>query len=79
MALNMKDRNDKKAWAKYKKAAKELMAEAMKKRMAIEEKYAKTEQPQYGMDGSPGEKELGEVTEWYGKELKKLREKYGIK
>lgn len=79
MALNMKDRNDKKAWAKYEKAAKKLMTEAMKKRKAIEKKYAKTGQPQYGMDGSPGEKEFGEVTKWYGEEIKKLREQYGIK
>ena len=75
----MKERNDKKAWKKYEKAGKKLMAETMKKRKAIEKKYANVKQFQYGIDGSPGEKELGEVTKWYGEELKKLREQYGIK
>lgn len=79
MVSSMKERNDKKAWAKYEKAGKKLMAKVMKKRKAIEKKYANVEQPQYGMDGSPGEKELSEVTKWYGSEIKKLREQYGIK
>lgn len=79
MASSMKERNDKKAWAKYEKAGKKLMAEAVKKRKAVEKKYANIRRTYYGLDGSPGEKELGEVTKWYARELKKLRERYGIK
>lgn len=79
MASGMKERNDKKAWARYEKAGKKLMAEVVKKRKVIEKKYKTAEQPRYGLDGSPEEKELGEVTKWYGKEIKKLREQYGIK
>ncbi len=79
MDSGMKDQNDKKAWEKYEKAAKKLMAEAIKKREAVEKKYANVPQPHYGLDGSPGEEERREITKWFAKELKKLREKYGIK
>lgn len=75
----MKERNDKKAWAAYEKAGKKLMARVMKKRKAVEKKYKDYVRPSYGIDGDPEFKELGEINKWYSQELKKLREKYGIK
>ncbi|MCD7812128.1 MAG: hypothetical protein LUG91_09840 [Ruminococcus sp.] len=78
MALSMKDRNDKKAWSAYEKEGKKLMEEVMKRRKAIEEKHTSSETTLYGLDGAPDEKELAEVTRWYGEELIKLRQKYGI-
>lgn len=78
MVSAMKDRNDKKAWAAYDRDSKKLMKKTLKKRSAVEKKYKDAPHPP-GLDTDPAEKELGEVTKWYGQELKKLREKHGIK
>lgn len=74
----MKERNDRKAWAAYEKEGKRLMEEAAEKRDAILKKYGGTPHPP-GLDTDPSAKELGEVTEWYGEEVAKLRERLGIK
>jgi hypothetical protein len=76
----MKERNDKKSWEAYQKDGKKLMAEVMKKRKAIEEKYKDYERPKYGLDGDdPEAKELQQVTKWFNSETTKLRIKHGIK
>lgn len=79
MALSMKERNDGKAWEAYEKAGEKLKVEVMEKRKAIAEKYKNVPPPRYGMDGGQEQKELGEITKWFGQEVKKLREQYGIK
>lgn len=78
MASSMKERNGRKAWEAYEKAGEKLKAEAVRKREAVEEKYRDAPHPP-GLDTDPAEKELGEVTKWFGQEVKRLREKYGIR
>lgn len=78
MDLSMKDRNDKAAWAAYEKEGRKLMKEAAKRREAISQKH-KDDKPMMGLGISPELQEASEVTKWFGKEVKKLRKKYGIK
>lgn len=78
MASNMKERNDKKAWAAYEKDFKKLKAEVLKRRSAIFEKYKAVLHPS-GLDTSPEDKELGEVNKWFSQELKTLRKRHGIR
>ena len=79
MALSMKERNDGKAWEAYEKAGEKLKAEVMEKRKAIAQKYKNVQPTRYGMDGGQEQKELGEISRWFGQEVKKLREQSGIK
>ena len=46
--------------------------------MMILRKYRNILYPS-GLDTDPSAKELHEITKWFGKEILKLREKYGIK
>lgn len=78
MGLSMKERNDKTVWAAYEKEGQILIEEACRRREEISEKH-KNDPHHPGMDGSPEAKEAGEVTRWFGREIKKLREKHGIK
>ena len=78
MDSNMKERNVKEAWSAYEEDGKKLMAEAIKKRDVVLKKYESISHPA-GLDTDPSSKELGKITNWFGKEIVKLREKYGIK
>lgn len=78
MDSNMKERNVKEAWSAYEEDGKKLMAEAIKKRNLVLKKYENIPHPS-GLDTDPSSKELGKITKWFGKEIVKLREKYGIK
>ena len=78
MDLNMKERNDKKAWSAYEKDAKKLMKETWKKREQISDRHKK-DTPVNGLGLSPEAKEARELTEWYGEEIKKLQIKHGIR
>lgn len=50
----------------------------IEKKDAILRKYRNILYPS-GLDTDPSAKELHEITKWFGKEILKLREKYGIK
>lgn len=78
MALSMKERNGKKAWAAYEKDFEKLQAEVLKRREEISERH-KNDPPMKGMGISPEFQELGEVSKWFSQELKNLRKKHGIK
>lgn len=75
MALSMKEQRNKKA---YERAAQKLKKETLRKREEVERKYKDVPHPT-GLDTDPAEKELGEVTHWFGQEIKRLRKKYSIK
>lgn len=61
----------------YEDECKKLSEKCMKKREKIISKY-KDAPYVGGLDTSPDSKELGEVTKWFSKEVKKLRAKYGM-
>lgn len=73
MALSMKERNDKRAEKKLKR----LKAKTLRKRDRIVRKY-KNKPPAAGMDGAPIEKELGDLTKWFGREVKRIKAKYNV-
>lgn len=70
----MKERSDKVSWSAYEEEGKKLMAEALKKRDAVLEKYRNIPHMP-GLDGDPSAKELREVTKWFGEEAVKLKRK----
>lgn len=73
MALNMRGRNAEKAEREFEA----LKAETLKKREAVQEKYKNAPHPP-GLDTDPAEKELGEITKWFGREVKKIKARYGL-
>lgn len=73
MALNMRERNAEKAEREFEL----LKAETLKKRDAVLEKYKNAPHPP-GLDTDPAAKELGEVTKWFGREVKKIKARYGL-
>lgn len=77
MAFSMKERNDKKAFADYEKAARTLMDETVRRRKEIYEKYKSTELT--GLDGAPWDQEYKKITEWFSEELRQLRNRFGIR
>ena len=70
-------KNADEAWQAYMAEGEALKAEALRRREAVEKKYEGSPHPK-GLDTDPAQKELGEVTHWFGQEAKRLREKYGI-
>lgn len=78
MDSSMKERNDKKAWEAYEQEAKKLAQEAYKRREEIARKHKQDIHPG-GLGLSPEDKEAGQITKWFGREVKKLQQKYGIK
>lgn len=77
MAFSMKERNDKKAFADYEKAARTLMDETVRRRKEIYEKYKNTELT--GLDGAPWDQEYKKIKEWFAEELRQLRNRFGIR
>lgn len=73
MALNMRERNTEKAEREFEL----LKAETLKKREAVLEKFKNVPHPP-GLDTDPAAKELGEVTKWFGREVKKIKARYGL-
>lgn len=78
MDSSMKERNDKEAWSAYEEDGKRLMQETLKKRDAVLEKYENVSHPS-GLDTDPSSEELKEITEWFGKEVERLKKKHGIR
>ncbi len=61
----------------YESESRELIDEAMRRNQEVMERH-KNDPRTPGIDGSPLEKDMSEVSKWFKGELKKLKTRYGI-
>lgn len=73
----MKDKSYEERYQAYMEEGKKLMNDLMKKRKEIYEKYKNTQVP-IGLDATLDGQECKELSHQFSKEVKKLKEKYGI-
>ncbi len=80
MYLSMKEKNDEKSWEGYMSEKPQLMAEVSRRIAILEEKYQNIDKSiSVGLDDEdPKLEERREITHWFGQEVKRLRNKYGI-
>lgn len=69
--MSMKDRNAK----KYEKECEKLKKEVLRRRAEVSERH-KDDPPMRGMGLSPEAQELNEVSNYFSKEIKRLKTKY---
>lgn len=79
MGSSIEEINNKEAWKAYLEEGEKLKGETLQKLEAIDEKYKEINAKRvHGLDGDPSSKEHKEVIHWFGQEVKRIQEKYGI-